>query len=173
MTIALAAAAAALFGCGTYLLLQRQLTRIVIGLAMLAHGANLLIVMSRGGPANPTFVGGGADESSMLDPLPQAFVLTAIVIAFGTTSLLLALAYRSWMITHDDEVEDDIEDRLVGLRHEAKEVDALAAAAADIVDYERLEDDSGDKTDERTRSGNAGSGSGNSGRSESETEEIT
>lgn len=141
MTVALAAAVAALFGCGTYLLLQRQLTRIVIGLALLAHGANLLIIMSRGGPAEPTFIGSG-DESSLLDPLPQAFVLTAIVIAFGTTSLLLALAYRSWVMTQDDEVEDDIEDRLVALRHEAKEVDALAAAEAHMADYETLEDDS-------------------------------
>jgi multicomponent Na+:H+ antiporter subunit C len=140
MTVVTAAAAAALFGCGTYLLLQRQLTRIVIGLALLAHGANLLIVMSRGGPANATFVG-SSEESSLLDPLPQAFVLTAIVIAFGTTSLLLAMAYRSWVMTHDDEVEDDIEDRLVALRHEAREVDALAAAEADVVDYETLEDD--------------------------------
>lgn len=138
MTIVLAAAAAALFGCGTYLLLQRQLTRIVIGLGLLAHGANLLIVMSRGGRSNPTFIGGG-DESAMLDPLPQAFVLTAIVIAFGTTSLLLAIAYRSWVITHDDEVEDDLEDRLILQRQEVKEVDALAAAAD--IDYETLEDD--------------------------------
>ena len=41
-------------------------------------------------------------------------MLTAIVIGFGTTALLLALAYRSWLLTADDEVEDDIEDRLVG-----------------------------------------------------------
>jgi multicomponent Na+:H+ antiporter subunit C len=144
MTIVLAATSAGLFGFGTYLLLQRQLTRIVIGLAMLSHGANLLIVMSRGGRGNPTFIG-TADVSSMVDPLPQAFVLTAIVIAFGTTSLLLALAYRSWVITHDDEVEDDVEDRLVQLRQEAKEVDALAAAAADEVDYDQLEDNEDDQ----------------------------
>lgn len=137
MTVVLAAAAAALFGCGTYLLMQRQLTRIVIGLGMLAHGANLLIVMSRGGRANPTFVDGAA-ESSMLDPLPQAFVLTAIVIGFGTTSLLLAIAYRSWEITHDDEVEDDVEDRMILHRQEDKEVDAFAAAAES--DDETLDD---------------------------------
>jgi multicomponent Na+:H+ antiporter subunit C len=84
--------------------------------------------MSRGGRANPTFIG-DSSESSMLDPLPQAFVLTAIVIGFGTTSLLLAIAYRSWVITHDDEVEDDVEDRMVLQRQVDKEVDAFAAAA--------------------------------------------
>lgn len=129
MTIVLAAAAASLFACGTYLLLQRQLTRILIGLALLAHGANLLIVLSAGRRGEPTFIGSG-DEGGFLDPLPQAFVLTAIVITFGVTCFLLALAYRSWVLTHDDDVQDDLEDRLVARRTEAEDVaDALAAAA--------------------------------------------
>lgn len=139
MTVVLATTAATLFGCGTYLLLQRQLTRIVIGLAMLAHGANLLIVLSAGGRGQPTFIGTG-DESTFLDPLPQAFVLTAIVITFGATAFLLALAYRQWMLTHDDEVQDDVEDRRVLVREESEAVvDALAAAAAERGD--KLEDD--------------------------------
>jgi multicomponent Na+:H+ antiporter subunit C len=129
VTVVLAAAAASLFGCGTYLLMQRQLTRILIGLALLAHGANLLIVLSAGGRGEPTFIGTG-DEAGFLDPLPQAFVLTAIVITFGVTGFLLALAYRSWVLTHDDEVQDDLEDRLVARRTEAEDVaDARAAAA--------------------------------------------
>ena len=41
-------------------------------------------------------------------------MLTAIVISFGTTALLLALAYRSWLLTADDEVADDVDDRIVG-----------------------------------------------------------
>lgn len=149
MNIALAATIAALFSCGTYLMLQRQLTRIVVGLAFLAHGANLVIVFSRGGAATPTFIG-SADQEAMLDPLPQAFVLTAIVIAFGTTALLLALAYRSWVITHDDEVEDDVEDRLVQLRQVAKEVDALAAAETE--DFETLDDGTGRRSERVTAS---------------------
>lgn len=131
MTIVMAAMAAALFGFGTYLLLQRQLTRIVIGLGLLAHGANIVIVLSRGWRANPTFVG-LAEPATMLDPLPQAFVLTAIVIGFGTTALLLALAHRSWVITHDDEVEDDLEDRRILSRQVAEEVeDALVVLEAE------------------------------------------
>lgn len=131
MTISLAAAAAGLFGCGTYLLLQRQLSRTIIGLTMLAHGANLLILLAAGGRGRPTFIG-ASPASGLLDPVPQAFVLTAIVISFGVTGLLLALAYRSWVLTRDDEVEDDIEDRLVALRRrpERESVDLAEAAEA-------------------------------------------
>lgn len=131
MTVVLAATAAVLFGCGTFLLLQRQLTRVLVGLALLSHGANLLIVLAAGAPAEPTFVGEGR-RGTLLDPLPQAFVLTAIVITFGVTSFLLALAYRSWLLTGDDEVQDDVEDRLVVTRWSAAEelADAEEAAAA-------------------------------------------
>lgn len=138
MTSALAAAAAVLFACGTYLLLQRQLTRIVIGLALLAHGANLLLVLSAGSRGKPTFVDTAA-PATLLDPLPQAFVLTAIVITFGTTSFVLALAYRSWLLTGDDEVQDDIEDRRVAaLREPPKEFTDLqtAASAEDVTETE-------------------------------------
>lgn len=129
MIVVLAAAAAVLFGCGTYLLLQRELTRIVLGLALLAHGANLLILLSAGGRGEPAFAGEGADPGALLDPLPQAFILTAIVIAFGVTTFLLALAYRSWVLTHDDEVQDDVEDRRVAARRRRTEEEADLAAA--------------------------------------------
>jgi multicomponent Na+:H+ antiporter subunit C len=133
VTVVLAATAAVLFGCGTFLLLQRQLTRVLVGLALLSHGANLLIVLAAGAPAEPTFVGEGR-RGTLLDPLPQAFVLTAIVITFGVTSFLLALAYRSWLLTGDDEVQDDVEDRLVARRTEAEDVEDARAAAAEIDD---------------------------------------
>lgn len=111
MTVMLAATAAALFGIGTYLLLQRKLSRIIIGLGLLTHGANVLLITAgrRGGP--PLVAGG--DTSGFADPLPQALALTAIVITFGVTTLLLALAYRSWLLTRDDEVQDDVGDRAV------------------------------------------------------------
>ncbi len=132
MTVVLAAAAAALFGCGTYLLLQRELTRIVLGLALLAHGANLFILLGAGHRGRPTFVGSvPADE--LLDPLPQAFVLTAIVITFGVTTFLLGLAYRSWVLTRDDEVQDDVEDRRIPRRVAPPEVEAdLAETEAEL-----------------------------------------
>ncbi len=113
MTVLLAATAAALFGIGTYLVLQRQLSRIIIGIALLGHGANVLMVTS-GRRGRAPLIGNGPTDSLAV-PLPQAPALTAIVISFGVTALLLALAYRSWLLTSDDEVQDDVEDRDVAL----------------------------------------------------------
>ena len=111
MTILLAATAAILFGVGTYLVLQRKLSRIIIGLALLTHGANVLMITS-GRRGAPPLIGTG-DPESFSDPLPQALVLTAIVITFAVTALLFALGYRSWLLTRDDEVEDDLGDRSI------------------------------------------------------------
>lgn len=112
MIVATALAVGALYALGTYLLLQRQLTRIVIGLALMAHGANLLLLLAGGRAGRPPFVDGG-EVNAVADPLPQALALTAIVITFGVASFLLALAYRSWVIDRDDAVEDDVEDRRI------------------------------------------------------------
>ena len=112
MTIMLAAAAATLFGIGTYLLLQRKLSRIIIGLGLLTHGANILLITA-GKRGDPPILKDGS-QANLADPLPQALALTAIVITFGVTTLLLALAYRSWLLTSDDEVQDDVGDRGIG-----------------------------------------------------------
>lgn len=109
MTIVLAATAAALFAIGTYLVLQRKLSRIIIGLGLLTHGANILLITA-GRRGEPPIIG-ETPPSSFADPLPQALVLTSIVITFGVTMFLLALAYRSWILTDDDEVQDDVGDR--------------------------------------------------------------
>ena len=111
MTLLLVATAGFLCACGTYLLLGRQLSRIVIGIGLLGHGVNVLLVLSGGDGGEPAFAGG--DPARFADPLPQALVLTAIVITFGVIAFLLALAFRSWRITADDEVEDDVEDRRI------------------------------------------------------------
>lgn len=114
MTLVLALAVGLLYAVGTYLLLQRSLTRIIIGLGLMGHGANLLLLMAGGLPGVPPLIGGdGRPPAGAADPLPQALALTAIVITFGITAFLLALAYRSWTLTHDDEVEDDLEDRRI------------------------------------------------------------
>ena len=106
--------AAALFGIGTSLLLQRRLSRLIIGIGLIGHGANVVFVTAtrRG---DPPIIGSG-DASEFADPVPQALVLTAIVISFGVTALLLALAYRSWLLTGDDVIADDAEDRHVAER---------------------------------------------------------
>jgi len=112
MSLVLAVATALLFSLGTWLLLQRRLSRLIIGLGLIGHGANLLLMLSGSRRGVAPFVG-GTDGERVADPMPQALALTAIVIAFGLSAFLLALAYRSWQLTGDDLVEDDIEDRRI------------------------------------------------------------
>ena len=138
MSVVLALTAGALFAFGTYLVLQRKLSRVIIGLALLSHGANVLLMTSGRGGTAPLI--GLADSGTFSDPLPQALALTTIVITFGVTALLLAMAYRSWLLTHDDEVEDDVSDR--ALRKDDfrdKEVDdQLVAESTAMFDDEAL-----------------------------------
>lgn len=148
MTVLLAFTAASLFGIGTWLLLQRRLTRIIIGLGLISHGTNILLLTSGGSGGIPPLIGRG-DEQDFSDPLPQALALTAIVITFGVTAFLLAMAYRSWQLTHDDLVADDLEDRLVATRRRTSRdlTDAQladlehAADSADADDAENIDDD--------------------------------
>jgi multicomponent Na+:H+ antiporter subunit C len=119
VTVLLVLVAGFLCACGTYLLLGRQLSRVVIGIGLLGHGVNILLVLSGGDGGNPAFA--GEDASSFADPLPQAFVLTAIVIGFGVIAFLLTLAYRSWLVNENDEVEDDVEDRRIAAQAHRKE----------------------------------------------------
>ncbi|MEX1038696.1 MAG: Na(+)/H(+) antiporter subunit C [Acidimicrobiia bacterium] len=114
MTIVLVLVIGVLFGTGSYLLLQRSLSRIVIGLAMLGHGANLLLLLA-GGDAGRAPILDGAAVGPVSDPLPQALALTAIVISFAASAFLLTLSYRSWALRNTDEVEDDVEDRRIAL----------------------------------------------------------
>ncbi|MET0324278.1 MAG: NADH-quinone oxidoreductase subunit K [Ilumatobacteraceae bacterium] len=135
MSVLMAFTAAVLFGVGTYLLLQRKLSRLIIGLGLIGHGANVVFVTAAHRGAPPLI--GSGDPSDFADPLPQSLVLTAIVISFGTTALLLALAYRSWLLTDDDEVADDIDDRTVGhdsLDREVSDADDRAGSTVDATD---------------------------------------
>lgn len=113
MSLVLLLLASLLVGIGTYLVLQRLLSRVILGLALVSHGANLLIMFASTSTGSPPLVG-TATDGPVSDPLPQALVLTAIVITFGVTALLLALALRSYLLTGSDAVEDDIEDRRIG-----------------------------------------------------------
>ena len=125
MTVLFAVTAGILCACGTYLVLGRQLSRVVIGIALMGQGVNMIVILAGGEGGEPAFVGG--DATRFADPLPQALVLTAIVITFGVISFLLALAFRSWRVTGDDEVEDDIEDRRI-----AREAPYAAERSADL-----------------------------------------
>jgi multicomponent Na+:H+ antiporter subunit C len=114
MTLLLPILAGVLFASGTYLVLHRSLARILLGLALLTHGANLLLLAAGGRAGDPPFIGVEGAPASAADPLPQALVLTAIVIAFAVTAFLAALAARAHHLTGSDAVEDDVEDRRVG-----------------------------------------------------------
>ncbi len=118
-SVSLILAAAAMIGCGVYLVLERSLTRVLVGLVMLGNGVNVLFLVSGGPAGRAPIVGSGS--SPMSDPLHQALVLTAIVISLGTTAFVLAMAYRSWQLTDHDDVQDDVEDAAIRLLAEADE----------------------------------------------------
>ena len=111
MSAALIAAVATLVGSGVYLITSRSLSRIVLGFSLLGHSAVLALLAAGGSAGAPPIV--GSSDRAPSDPLPQAFSLTAIVISFGLTLFVLALASRQRQLTGDDLVEDDVEDRRV------------------------------------------------------------
>lgn len=111
MPLVLVAVMVVMFAAGTYLLLDRSLTRVVLGFLLVGNATNLMIFLMSGSFGFAPILGDRQQEP-MSDPLPQAFILTAIVITFGVTAFLLALVYRSWRLAREDEdtVQDDEED---------------------------------------------------------------
>ena len=109
---------AVLFGCGGYAMLERSLTRVLIGFLLLGNAVNLLLLIVMGRPGRAPFYGTADDMS---DPLPQALTLTAIVITFAVSAFLLALIYRSWQLGKADTVEDDEADLALRERTEIEE----------------------------------------------------
>lgn len=107
--------AAVLIASGIYMLLERTLSRIIMGAVLAGNGINLLFLLAIGAPGKPPFEGSGAVDS-MSDPLPMAMVLTAIVISLALTGFGMALSYRSWQLFGHDEVPDDVEDLRVADR---------------------------------------------------------
>ena len=108
MPLVLVAVMVVMYACGVFLLLDRALTRLLLGFLLVGNATNLLIFLMSGSfGAAPIY--GEASAEEMSDPLPQAFILTAIVITFGVSAFLLALIYRSWRLAHDrdDTVQDD------------------------------------------------------------------
>jgi multicomponent Na+:H+ antiporter subunit C len=122
-TVVLPVIIGGLYAAGVYLLLDRSLTRVLLGFLLLGNATNVLL-LSTGGYAGLAPIIGVADEEDMSDPLPQALVLTAIVITFGVASFVLALIYRSWRLVRQEVVGVDEEDRRVA-RREAMDADEL------------------------------------------------
>jgi len=113
----------ALFGCGVFLLLKPDLFRVVVGLVLISNAANLTLMASgrtRGeAPILPV-----ADGRPVADPLVQAMTLTALVIGFAVTALLLSLAYGVYRSRHSVDL-DELS------REEAREARELEAHEAE------------------------------------------
>ena len=108
MEVLLALASGVLYAAGIYLMLRRRLVQLIIGLGLLSNGTNLLIFTAGGlTRAQPPLVADGAQRlaSPYADPVPQALVLTAIVIGFGVLAFSLVLAHRVHLTAGTDDVE--------------------------------------------------------------------
>jgi multisubunit Na+/H+ antiporter MnhC subunit len=126
---------AVLFACGVYAMLERSLTRVLIGFLLLGNATNLLLLIVMGVPGRAPFYDADGDVS---DPLPQALTLTAIVITFAVSAFLLALIYRSWQLGQADTVEDDEAD--IALRERTDADEDLMDDEADTEDDEATTD---------------------------------
>jgi multicomponent Na+:H+ antiporter subunit C len=109
MEVMLALAIGALYAAGLYMMMRRSIVKLLIGLAMLTNAANLLIFtaagLTRGRP--PLVPGGSAGpEEPFADPVPQALILTAIVIGFGVLAFAAALVHRAYQTVGSDDLDD-------------------------------------------------------------------
>lgn len=97
-----------------YLLLSRNLLRIILGTAVLSHAVHLLLMVMGGlKTGGAPIIDEDASKEVFTDALPQALILTAIVISFAVTAFLLVLAYRTYKVTGTDDLQ-----RLRGSEHE-------------------------------------------------------
>ncbi|MDO5534516.1 MAG: Na(+)/H(+) antiporter subunit C [Propionibacteriaceae bacterium] len=126
--LTLAIVAAVLIASGVYLLTERSLTRILVGVLVMSNGVNILFLIASGPSGSPPLIDLFAGDE-MADPLPQAMVLTAIVITMAVSAFVVTLAYRSFQLHGNDEVSDDIEDRRI---RELAERDDVSDSFEDI-----------------------------------------
>ncbi|MBN1117948.1 MAG: NADH-quinone oxidoreductase subunit K [Bacteroidales bacterium] len=105
MEILLAILTGLLFAVGVYLILRRSIIKFIIGIIFLSNATNLLVFLSAGlVSGKPVFVPGG-EIAMQADPLPQALVLTAIVIGFGIVVFTIALKYKFFKTTGTDDLD--------------------------------------------------------------------
>ena len=122
-----------LIAAGIYLMLERSLTRVLLGFILLGNGVNLLIILTAGRGAPPLPDGKNLSTEGMSDPLPQALILTAIVVTFAVPAFLLAMIYRSWRLMRADSLQDDDTDLQVAI---TKLIDSEAEASTEYDDTE-------------------------------------
>ena len=114
-SLALVLAMAVMYACGVYLLLEKSMTRVILGVLLLGNATNLLLLIMSG-PSGSAPIVDGQEPLPYSDPVPQALILTAIVITAAVSAFLMALLYRSWRLARQDEVQVDVEDVAIGTR---------------------------------------------------------
>lgn len=124
------------YAVGIYLLLERSLTRVLLGLMLLANGTNILLLTTGGYAGLAPIFNKDIPSSEYNDPLPQAFILTSIVISFAVTAFMLSLIYRSWLLSQADEIQDDLEDQRVAVQdlYDDEEDSEIAMEVSDFHD---------------------------------------
>ena len=142
---------AVLFGSGVAVMLERSLTRVLIGFLLVGNGVNLLIYLMSGTPGLAPILGEGVDESAISDPLPQAFILTAIVINLGITAFMLALIYRSWWLAQLG-AKGDLVDEAELVEDAEEAADLIRSSAADDRAVQEIIDASDEEYSEGRRS---------------------
>jgi multicomponent Na+:H+ antiporter subunit C len=108
MEILFAVMIGGLFSAGIYMMLQRAVVKLIIGLALLSHGANLLLFTVGGvirGKVPLIQIGNTQPVGPTADPLPQALILTAIVISFAVLSYAMTLVYRTYQATGSENLD--------------------------------------------------------------------
>ncbi|MCW5554854.1 MAG: NADH-quinone oxidoreductase subunit K [Verrucomicrobiae bacterium] len=100
-----------LFGCATYLILQNSFVKILFGFVVLTNAANLLVLTMSGNPGGKYAPIVGDAAGPLVDPLPQALILTAIVIGFGVTAYLVLLLYRIFLDQNTTNAAELYEDQ--------------------------------------------------------------
>ncbi len=109
MELLLSVVIGGLFAAALYTMLRRSIVRLAIGLTLLGHSANLLIfTVNRVTRAEPPIIleGQQVPLEGIADPLPQALILTAIVISFGVLAFLLVLVKRAYQTVGSDDIDD-------------------------------------------------------------------
>ncbi len=146
---------AVMYAAGVYVMLERSLTRFLIGFVLVGNATNLLILIVSGASGAPPIVTGTSADENMVDPIPQVLMLTAIVINFGVTAFILALIYRTWWLARLGDEGDNLTDEH---EHDDERSTEETFRAVDDDDdaIQRILDESDEENDDDSTSGFGG-----------------
>jgi len=108
MEVVLAIITGILYAAGIYMMMRRSIVKLSIGVILFSNGVNLLIFLSgRLKKGKPPLIPGSSDVfiEAYTDPIPQALILTAIVISFGLQAFAIVLVKRAYKVLHTDDLD--------------------------------------------------------------------